>query len=76
MNRDFLYSSIIIVFLVIVLWVVAFFFGLVLNLMEQEQCKRSFAHSYSETVAVPFYYAYWIGCELSEPRFNIGKEYK
>jgi hypothetical protein len=56
--------------------VAAFFSGLVLNLMGQEQCKRSLAHSYLKTVAVPFYYAYWIGCELSEPRFNIGKEYK
>lgn len=67
MSRDYFYTVLGILGVFLAIWVLV---GLVINLAEQEQCKRRSAHSYAEITVVPVYYAYWIGCELSEPRFN------
>jgi len=37
----------------------------------EKKCKLTKYQSYIGIVAVPFYYSFWIGCELTEPRFNL-----
>ena len=37
----------------------------------EKKCKLTKYQSYIGIIAVPFYYSFWIGCELTEPRFNL-----
>jgi len=50
----------------------AFFAGIIegSDLIEKK-CKLTKYQSYIGIIAVPFYYSFWIGCELTEPRFNL-----
>lgn len=37
------------------------------------KCYHPTYHSYAGTLELPFKYMFWLGCELSEPRFNLDK---
>lgn len=37
----------------------------------EKNCKLPKYQSYIGIVVVPFYYSFWLGCELSERRFNL-----
>ena len=47
------------------------FVGAIGGASREKNCKLPKYQSYIEIVVVPFYYSFWLGCELTKRRFNL-----